>query len=93
MAHSFNRRDFLKMSSTAAGALALTGPTAPGKTIAADTPIRMGFVGVGDRGSYHLDCALGIEGVTVPALCDIKDSYLYRAKQWVEDYIEGKRER
>jgi predicted dehydrogenase len=28
---------------------------------------------------------LGIEGVEVPALCDIKDSYLYRAKRWVEE--------
>ena len=47
--------------------------------------IRLGFVGVGDRGSYHLDAALGIEGVEVPALCDINDKYLYRAKRWVED--------
>lgn len=47
--------------------------------------IRIGLIGVGDRGSYHLDSALGIEGVEVPALCDIDDSYLYRAKSWVED--------
>ena len=50
-----------------------------------DRPIRLGFVGVGDRGSYHLDAALGIEGVEVPALCDINDHYLYRAKRWVEE--------
>ena len=50
-----------------------------------ERPLRLGFVGVGDRGSYHLDVALGIEGVEVPALCDIKDSYLFRAKRWVED--------
>lgn len=47
--------------------------------------IRLGFVGVGDRGSYHLDAALGIEGIEVPALCDIDDSYLYRARRWVEE--------
>ena len=51
----------------------------------AENIIRIGFVGVGDRGSYHLDSALGIEGVEVPALCDIDDSYLYSAKRWVED--------
>ena len=51
----------------------------------AESIIRIGFVGVGDRGSYHLDSALGIEGVEVPALCDIDDSYLYSAKRWVED--------
>lgn len=51
----------------------------------AEKIIRIGFVGVGDRGSYHLDSALGIEGVEVPALCDVNDSYLYRAKRWVEE--------
>jgi len=51
----------------------------------AEKNLRIGFVGVGDRGSFHLDSALGIEGVDVPALCDIDNSYLYRAKRWVED--------
>lgn len=31
--------------------------------------VRLAFVGV--RGSYHLDAALGIPGVEVPALCEI----------------------
>jgi len=51
----------------------------------AEKVIRLGFIGVGDRGSYHLDAALGMEGVAIPALCDIDDSYLYRAKRWVEE--------
>jgi len=83
MAENYNRREFLQVSSAAAAALAL-----PGLLPAQNSnlkPLRIGFVGVGDRGSYHLDCALGIEGVTVPAICDIKDSYLYRAKKWVEE--------
>ena len=46
--------------------------------------VRIGVVGVGDQGSYHLDCALGIEGVEVPAVCDVNDAFLYRAKRWVE---------
>ena len=85
MGISYSRRDFLKVSSTAAGAIALSRASAQEEKVTAEKPIRMGFVGVGDRGSYHLDCALGIEGITVPALCDIKDSYLYRAKRWVEE--------
>ena len=48
-------------------------------------PIRLGFVGIGGRGSYHLDAALGIEGVEVPALCEIKDDRLQRARGWVEE--------
>ncbi len=51
----------------------------------AEKIVRIGFVGVGDRGSFHLDSALGIEGVEVPALCDINDAYLYEAKRWVEE--------
>ena len=47
-------------------------------------PLKLGFVGIGGRGSYHLDCALGIEGVEVPALCEIKDDRLQRARGWVE---------
>ena len=48
-------------------------------------PIRLGFVGIGGRGSYHLDCALGFEGVEVPALCEIQDDRLQQAKSWVEE--------
>ncbi len=88
MAGKLDRREFIKSSAVVAGGLALGTGAAPriaqagpyeGKTI------RLGFVGVGDRGSYHLDSALGIEGVEVPAVCDINDAVLYRAKQWVED--------
>ena len=46
-------------------------------------PVRLGFVGLGGRGSYHLDSALGMDGVEVPALCEIDDSRLQRAKSWV----------
>jgi predicted dehydrogenase len=47
--------------------------------------VRLGFVGIGGRGSYHLDCALGFEGVEVPALCEVLDERLQRAKSWVEE--------
>ncbi len=50
----------------------------------AATPVRLGFVGIGGRGSYHLDAALGIEGVEVPALCEIQPERLERAAGWVE---------
>jgi len=50
-----------------------------------EKPIRLGFVGVGSRGSYHLDSALGMEGIVVPAICDIKDAPLYNAKRWIEE--------
>lgn len=48
-------------------------------------PLRFGFVGTGDRGSAHLDVLLSMDSVEVPALCDINDAYLYRAKRWVTE--------
>ena len=48
-------------------------------------PLRIGFVGVGERGSYHLDLCLGMDGVEVPAICDTDAAHLYRAKRWIEE--------
>jgi predicted dehydrogenase len=45
-------------------------------------PLRLGFVGVGGRGSYHLDTVLGL-GAEVKAICDINPYYLHRAKRYV----------
>lgn len=59
-------------------------PTQPAPG-AGSRPLRLGFVGIGGRGSYHLDSALGIEGVEVPALCEIRDDRLQQARAWVEE--------
>ena len=84
MNEAYNRRSFVKKSTAAVSGLALSG-FALAQESDSSKLLRIGFVGVGDRGSYHLDCALGIEGVIVPAICDINDSYLYRAKRWIEE--------
>lgn len=68
----------------AAGAAAILSSIAAAQTNSSKT-IRLGFVGLGGRGSYHLDAALGIEGVEVPALCEIQDDRLQQAKSWVEE--------
>jgi len=85
MSSELDRRDFLKISTASAAAMALSENGFGVQTTPSGKPIRLGFVGVGNRGSYHLDCALGIEGVEVAALCDIDDTALYRAKRWVEE--------
>jgi predicted homoserine dehydrogenase-like protein len=82
MSGEMDRRDFLGLSGATLAGVALAEN---GSAQQAGKPVRLGFVGVGNRGSYHLDCALGIEGVEVAALCDIDDNALYRAKRWVED--------
>jgi len=59
----FDRRDFLSLSA----GLALSASGISAQT-SSTKPLRFGFVGVGNRGSYHLDCALGMEGVEVVAV-------------------------
>jgi len=86
MSNNVQRRDFLKLTSAAIGGLALS--SMPNELFAntnADKPIRLGFVGIGGRGSYHLDAALGMEGVEVPAICELKPERLYNAKRWIEE--------
>lgn len=84
MGSELDRRTFLSISagSVTGAALAASGAA---QAPSSDKPTRLGFVGVGNRGSYHLDCALGMEGVRVLAVCDIDDKALYRAKRWVEE--------
>lgn len=85
----FGRRNFVKLST---GGIISDGDSS-GNTFAKEAskqtqsgskPIRIGFVGIGGRGSYHLNAALGIEGVEVPALCELNPVRLYKAKRWVE---------
>jgi len=83
MSNEMHRREFLKQSSASVAGLALAGVAFAEP--ATSSSVKLGFVGIGGRGSYHLDCALGIEGVEVLALCDIDDKALYRGKRWVEE--------
>ncbi len=81
MAESFTRRQF----TTAALAVAATGPFvhATSKGAANPRPVRVGFVGVGGRGSGMLRRTLGIKGVHVPAVCDISAGRAGKAAKMV----------
>ena len=85
MKSRLNRRDFMKTTAAATGGIAFSKLAMASTTMNEEKTLRIGFVGLGSRGSYHLDAALGIEGVVVPALCDIKDAPLHQAKRWVEE--------
>lgn len=45
--------------------------------------VRLGFVGLGARGVYHLNAALRMAGVEVAALCDVAEAQLQRAAKAV----------
>jgi predicted dehydrogenase len=80
----FNRRAFL--GRTGAAALGLTlGGALPSLAAAGESkPVRIGFIGVGGRGTVLLRLALMMEGVEVPAICDIAPDHAGRAARLVE---------
>lgn len=89
-----NRRDFLKQTASAAVMASTAGVVFGAEN---DKVIRVGFIGVGGRGTGLLDCTLALAHVTVPAICDIDRSCANRAAQMVtgrgqpapELYTEG----
>jgi predicted dehydrogenase len=80
-----NRRDFIK---TGAGAGLLIGTGTYGSLLASGSsakhPVRIGFVGVGSRGTGMLKVALTLEGVEIPVVCDIVKEKVERAQRLVE---------
>src|SRR6476660_3682818 len=85
-----NRREFLRKSAAvAAGAASLALPTivSPrafgGPTSAAPSDrIRLGFIGVGNRGGQNLGTFLKmLDRVDIVALCDVDSSHLSDAQK------------
>ncbi len=80
---TLQRRDFVKTgAATVAGTLLV--PIAMGQALAGDTkPVRIGCVGVGRRGTSLLGILLRMEGVDVPAVCDLDPAAAMKAQQMV----------
>ena len=76
MAADMKRREFL----TLAGVAGATGSRATG----ADTPVRIGLVGVGNRGTGLVKILLDVPGVEMPAICDINEAHLQNVQAIVE---------
>lgn len=74
---SFTRRSFLQVPAAMAAAPAIL----PAQT--AGEPLRVAFVGVGNRGSYLLKNMLQVPGVKVVAVCDIVPEHAERAARAV----------
>lgn len=88
-----SRREFLVKTSVAGSAVTfgLNGITANNpRPAGANDKIRMGFIGVGNRGSQLLTLFMKQPDVQVVALCDIYEPYLMRDRSKVDKrYIEG----
>ena len=77
------RRTFLKTSAVATlGAmLPFDGPAQSILARKDDKPVRLGFIGVGQRGRNHLRNALNFPNVVVTAICDIDPDALAKSQQ------------
>jgi hypothetical protein len=75
-----SRRNFLKQGLAATGGLALAPMIVPssvlgrGGAVPPSERIVLGAIGIGNRGSYVLDCFLPEPGVQFVAICDVKES-------------------
>ena len=88
MSNDLDRRGFIKAGVAAAAAGATLASAGTGQTAAAvDGPVRVGFAGVGGRGTGLLSTILHLPGVEVPAVCDIDPNRAKRA----QDIVEGAR--
>ena len=89
-----SRREMLKMALAASAAMVASRATFlwGDATRAAEggKPVRLGFIGVGDRGTGLLRIALRFPDVQVPAVCDISEAAAKRAQDLVEKAL-GKR--
>ncbi|HZT78768.1 MAG TPA: Gfo/Idh/MocA family oxidoreductase [Gemmataceae bacterium] len=78
MAGEINRRTFTK-SAAAAGALAALEAASFSAVADSNERIRLGFIGVGNRGDQLLDAFLPHKDAEVVALCDVYQPYLQAA--------------
>ena len=78
-----NRRDFIKTASIAGAGIALAPNIAFGKT-PSETKVRLGFIGLGLRGEWHLANSLNRNDVEVIAICDIDPKRIKIAQDRIE---------
>src|SRR6516165_4459004 len=70
--NKLSRRDFTRRAAVAGAVSALSASRTPG----ANNRVRLGFIGLGNRGDQVLDGFLAHRDAQVVALCDIHQPYL-----------------
>lgn len=76
------RRNFLKKSAATTGATLISAPSIVSAR-GANERIRMGFIGVGNRGSQLLNIFMANKDVEIAALCDVYEPFLLRDRSKV----------
>jgi predicted dehydrogenase len=83
------RREFIKQSAVATAGVSMALGSFPSPTVkkvlGANDKIRMGFIGIGNRGSQLLEAFMSNQDVEVAALCDVYEPYLLRDRSKVSE--------
>ncbi len=82
-----NRREFLVRSAGELAAAATTGrlaSSAAAQQATGSKLVRLGVVGLGNRGTHLLRLALAVPGVQVKAICDLNEDNINRAAEIVQ---------
>ncbi|MBN1997738.1 Gfo/Idh/MocA family oxidoreductase [candidate division KSB1 bacterium] len=97
--NSTKRRDFLKFGALAGMGISMASSRCQAQhsgqalslfKVEPIKNVRVGFVGVGGRGSSHVRNFLKLEGVEIKAVCDIVESKVERIQQWVSEAGQAK---
>ncbi len=88
-AHAIDRRTFSKAAVTAATATATAAGFAPGRVLGANDRVRLGFIGVGNRGCQLLKGFLAHPDAQVVALCDVYEPYLHGDRDAIDPRFAG----
>jgi predicted dehydrogenase len=81
---TLDRRDFIRKNALAGLGLAIT-PSIIRGFASAQGKVRLGFIGMGGRGTDLMGIALNSNKVLVKAVCDIKESAVKNAQKLVEE--------
>jgi predicted dehydrogenase len=76
MTQRINRRAFSQIAVNAAATTTAVASLAPGRVLGANDRLRLGFIGVGNRGCQLLSGFLAHSDAQVVALCDVYEPYL-----------------
>jgi predicted dehydrogenase len=77
-----NRRQFMEGAIAGVAAAAVAGRTAPALgALGANERVRLGCIGVGGQGSYHISHYSKMQDVTIAAVCDVDQGHRDAAAQ------------
>src|SRR6266566_4574261 len=78
MPSKITRRTF---TTAAAGALTALTAASASRVLGANERVRLGFIGVGNRGDQLLDAFLTHDDCEIAAVCDVYEPYLLAARK------------